>query len=51
VFDLTDEALIEAFILAKDKNLDKEFIQLLQEELNRRGIHVEPESGGKKIRD
>ncbi len=42
--EMSDELLLGTYELALKYNLDKEFIELLKQELDRRGIHINSES-------
>ncbi|OUS74859.1 hypothetical protein B1748_19955 [Paenibacillus sp. MY03] len=44
VNEMSDELLLGAYELAHKLSLDKEFIELLKQELIRRGIHINSES-------
>lgn len=37
---LSDESLIEVYLKAVEFNLDQEFVNLIIDEMKRRGIHV-----------
>jgi len=42
--EMSDELLLESYRFATSFTLDKEFIELLYQELVRRGIHINSES-------
>lgn len=41
---LSDEALTDTYIQAKQIKLDSQFIRQLEEEINKRSIHIEQEN-------
>ncbi|MGY0691285.1 sporulation histidine kinase inhibitor Sda [Virgibacillus sp. FSP13] len=46
---LSDNALLDAYFKALELKLDRDFLNLLTDELNRRGIAFEKLQGGEQI--